>query len=127
MHVRVMRTAAAASVDTHMAGTRPANQAVLNRGHRLEAHIAAATQNFVARRVFQPHSQQHSLNTASQLPTRGHDLDAHIAAVVLYDDAAAARLVLQAQHARAAGQEVPRVVKGVEPNQVCRTWRGRTR
>ena len=60
-----------------------------------------------------------SKSTVSGALTRGHDFDAHIPAVVLNDDAAPARLVLQPQHAGAAGQEVARVVKGVEANQVC--------
>jgi hypothetical protein len=48
------------------------------------------------------------------LRTCGHDLDAHVAPVVLYADGSPQCLMLQAQHAAAAGQEVARVVKGVE-------------
>ena len=52
-------------------------------------------------------------------PTSGAVFDAHVPPIVLHNDGAAAGLVLQAQHAGAAGQEVARVVKGVEANQVC--------
>lgn len=48
----------------------------------------------------------------------GGDAHAHATAEVLQLDGSTLRLELQAQHARAARQEVARVVKGVEAHQV---------
>jgi hypothetical protein len=55
---------------------------------------------------------------ARGLDARRHDLHADVAAVVLDEDRAAARAVLEAEHARAAGEEVARVVEGVEADEV---------
>lgn len=46
--------------------------------------------------------------------TCGHDLDAHITSIVLDADGTTQRLMLQAQHAAAARQEVACIVEGVE-------------
>ncbi|CAA6671491.1 unnamed protein product [Spirodela intermedia] len=50
--------------------------------------------------------------------THRHDLDAHSPPKVFQADVAPLRLVLQTQHAAAAGEEVPGVVEGVEADQV---------
>ena len=59
---------------------------------------------------------------ALRLHARGHDLHADVAAKVLHHDAAPSGHMLKAQHARTAGQEVARIVEGME---ACRAEHGR--
>ena len=50
--------------------------------------------------------------------TSGRDLQVHVSSIVRHKDASPLRVVLQPQHAAAAGYEVPSVVKGVEADDV---------